>query len=194
MSSATSTRRRRLRASVTLLSTITAGALLGAASATPAAAAGPEIFRGSVSLPAAPVVECDGGVTLALAFDVDFTNTWTYDGDVLVRERLLLRYTGHVENLSTGERSVPVRGTGNTVVDLVDGTRSVSGNGRSMTMPGVGTVLHEAGHAVFDHETGELLVSHGPVVSEATAEGAQLLCAAMGLTGGTPLEPPNVHD
>ena len=65
--------------------------MFGAAAAAPAAAAGPEIVRGSVSLPAAPVVECDGGVTLALAFDVDFAFTWTYDGDALVRERLHLR-------------------------------------------------------------------------------------------------------
>lgn len=166
------------------------GSVLGA---TPASAQ--ENFRGSVTFPAdAPVVECDGGVGIGLTFDVDFTFHWTYDEDALVRERLILRYTGYFENLATGERSAPVRGTGNTVTDYADGTRTTSGSGRSMTMPGVGTVLHEAGHAVFDLETGQLLISHGPTVNEATTEGAKLVCSAMGLSGGVPLEPPNVHD
>ena len=161
--------------------------------ATPASAQ--ENVRGSVTLPSeGAVVECDGDVGIGLTFDVDFVFHWTYDDAGLVRERLTLRYTGYFEYLSTGERSTPVRGTGNTVTDYADGTRTTSGNGRSMTMPGVGTVLHEAGHAVFDLETGQLLVSHGPAVNEATPEGAQLVCAAMGLSGGVPLEPPNVHD
>jgi len=147
--------------------------------ATPASAQ--ENVRGSVTLPSeGAVVECDGDVGIGLTFDVDFVFHWTYDDAGLVRERLTLRS--------------PVRGTGNTVTDYADGTRTTSGNGRSMTMPGVGTVLHEAGHAVFDLETGQLLVSHGPAVNEATPEGAQLVCAAMGLSGGVPLEPPNVHD
>jgi hypothetical protein len=172
------------------VATLLAGSVIGA---TPASAQ--ENFRGSVTFPAdAPVVECDGGVGIGLTFDIDFTFHWTYDESALVRERLTLRYTGYFENLDTGERSTPVRGTGNTVTDYADGTRTTSGSGRSMTMPGVGTVLHEAGHAVFDLETGQLLVSHGPTVNEATPEGAQLVCSAMGLTGGVPLEPPDVHD
>ena len=111
-----------------------------------------------------------------------------------MRERLILNYTGYFENLTTGDRSTPVRGTGNTVVDFADGTRTISGTGRSMTMPGVGKVLHEAGHVILDNESGEVLFEHGPVVNEATPEGAQLVCQAMGLSGGIPLEPPDVHD
>lgn len=63
-----------------------------------------------------------------------------------------------------------------------------------MTMPGIGTVLHEAGHAMFDLKTRQLLISHGPAVNESTPEGAKLVCSAMGLSGGVRLEPPNVHD
>ena len=166
------------------------GSIVGATSA-----AAQENVRGTVSFPAdTPVVECDGGVGIGLALDVDFGYHWTYEGGDLVQERLILNYTGYFENLTTGERSAPVRGTGNTVVDVVEGTRTISGTGRSMTMPGVGKVLHEAGHVVLDHESGEVLFEHGPIVNEATPEGAQLVCQAMGLSGGTPLEPPNVHD
>ena len=131
---------------------------------------------------------------IGLAFDVDFIYHWTYEEGELVRERLILNYTGYFENLTTGDRSTPVRGTGNTVVDFADGTRTISGTGRSVTMPGVGKVLHEAGHVILDNESGEVLFEHGPVVNEATPEGAQLVCQAMGLSGGTPLEPPDVHD
>jgi hypothetical protein len=177
--------------------TLAAGAaavVVGASMAIPASASAQENFRGTVSFPAdTPVVECDGGLAIGLAFDVDFIYHWTYEEGELVRERLILSYTGYFENLSTGERSAPVRGTGNTVVDLVEGTRTISGSGRSMTMPGIGKVLHEAGHVVLDHESGEALVTHGPVVNEATAEGAQLVCQAMGLSGGIPPEPPDVH-
>ena len=63
-----------------------------------------------------------------------------------------------------------------------------------MTIPGIGKVLHEAGHSVLDVESGEVLIEHGPSLNESTLEGAQLVCQAMGLTGGIPLEPPDVHD
>ena len=168
--------------------------VVGASMAVPASASAQENYRGTVSFPVAPVVECDGGVEIGLAFDVGFIYHWTYDEGELVQERLILSYTGYFENLATGERSTPVRGTGNTVVDFADGTRTISGAGRSMTMPGVGKVLHEAGHVVIDQESGEVLFEHGPVVNEATPEGAQLVCQAMGLSGGVPLAPPDVHD
>lgn len=183
------TRTCRLAGTAAAIAALAGGSL---ATATPASAQ--DNLRGTVSFPLAPVVECDGGVVIGLAFDVGYVFHWTYDDGALVRERLILNYTGWFENLSTGERSTPVRGTGNTVVDFVDGTRTISGSGRSMTMPGVGTVLHEAGHTVIDHESGEVIVSHGPTVNEATPEGAQLVCQAMGLTGGIPLAPPDVHD
>lgn len=174
---------------------IAATAAVGAVTlALPATASAEDNLRGSVSFPVAPVVQCDGGVQIGLGFDVDYTFHWTYEADELVRERLTLRYSGWFENLATGARSVPVRGTGNTVVDFVDGTRTVSGSGRSMTMPGIGVVLQDAGHSVIDDATGELLVGHGPMLNEATPEGARLVCAAMGLTGGVPLAPPDVHD
>jgi len=179
-----------------ILGTAVAAAALATGSVIAAtSASAQENFRGSVTLPSeGPVVECDGGVGIGLTFDVDFSFHWAYDEDALVRERLILRYTGYFENVTTGERSTPVRGTGNTVTDYTDGTRTTSGSGRSMTMPGVGTVLHEAGHAVFDLASGELLISHGPTVNEATPEGAKLVCSLMGLSGGVPLEPPDVHD
>ena len=179
-----------------ILGTAAAALALAAGSAVGAtSAAAQDNVRGTVSFPAdVPVVECSGGVGIGLAFDVDYIFHWTYEDGALVRERLVLTYTGYFENLSTGERSAPVRGTGNTVVDVVEGTRTISGSGRSMTLPGVGKVLHEAGHTVLDHESGEVLLTHGPVVNEATPEGAQLVCQAMGLSGGVPLEPPNVHD
>ena len=168
--------------------------VVGASMAVPASASAQENYRGTVSFPVAPVVECDSGVEIGLAFDVGFIYHWTYDEGELVQERLILSYTGYFENLATGERSTPVRGTGNTVEDFAEGTRTISGAGRSMTMPGVGKVLHEAGHVVIDQESGVALFEHGPVVNEATPEGAQLVCQAMGLTGGTPLAPPDVHD
>lgn len=46
---------------------------------------------------------------------------------------------------------------------------------------------------MFDLETEKLVVSHGPAVNESTPEGARLVCTAMGLTGGVPTEPPDVH-
>jgi hypothetical protein len=165
------------------------GSIVGATTAS-----AQENLRGTVSFPVAPVVGCNGGVEIGLGFDVAYVYHWTYEEAELVQERLILNYTGYFENLTTGERSTPVRGTGNTVVDFAEGTRTISGTGRSMTMPGVGKVLHEAGHVVLDHESGEVLFEHGPVVNEATSEGAQLVCQAMGLTGGTLLEPPDVHD
>ncbi|WP_377641809.1 hypothetical protein [Oryzobacter terrae] len=175
--------------------TLAVAALATASVAGATAASAQEVLRGSLSFPAdTPVVECDGGVGIGLALDVDYAYHWTYEGDELVQERLILRYSGWFENQSTGERSDTVRGTGNTVVDFVAGTRTLSGTGRSMTLPGVGKVLHEAGHSVLVHETGEVLSTHGPLVNEATAEGARSVCAAMGLTGGVPLEPPDVHD
>ena len=61
-------------------------------------------------------------------------------------------------------------------------------------MPGVGKVLHEAGHVVLDQKSGEVLVTRSPVVNEVTLDGAQLVCQAMGLSGGIPIEPPDVHD
>ena len=171
-----------------------AAAVVGASMAVPASASAQENYRGSISFPVAPAVECDGGVVIGLGFDVDFMYHWTYDEGELVRERLILNYTGYFENLSTGERSAPVRGTGNTVVDLVEGTRTISGTGRSMTVPGMGKVLHEAGHVVIDQDSGEVLIERGPVVNETTPEGAQLVCEVMGLSGGVPIEPPDVHD
>jgi len=174
---------------------VTAAALVTGSVVGATSAAAQENFRGAVSLPAeAPLVECDGGVGISLALDVDYIYHWTYDEGGLVRERLILNYTGYFVNLSTGDRSAPVRGTGNTVWDLTEGTRTISGTGRSMTMPGVGKVLHEAGHVVIDEESGEVLFEQGPGVNEATPEGAQLVCQAMGLTGGVPLEPPDVHE
>jgi len=178
----------------TLRAAAATAVVVGASLAVPASASASENYRGTVSFPVEPVVQCDGGVEVGLGFDVDYIYHWTYEGDRLVRERLILNYTGYFENLATGDRSAPVRGTGNTVVDFAAGTRTISGSGRSMTMPGVGKVLHEAGHVVLDHESGEVLFEHGPGVNEATPEGAQLVCQAMGLTGGIPLEPPDVHD
>ena len=178
-----------------LAGTVAATTAMAAASLAAAApASAQENLRGSVSFPAAPVVECDGAMQIGLGFDVDLTFHWTYEGDALVRERLTMRYTGQFANLSTGEVSTPVRGTSNTVIDLTEGTLTASGNPRSMTMPGVGVVLHEAGRFVLDLETGQVLVERGPKLNETTPEGARLVCEAMGLTGGTPLEPPDVHD
>ena len=171
-----------------------AAALITVSMALPASASASDNLRGTVTFPTEPVVECDVGVQIGLGFDVRYVFHWTFAGEDLVRERLILNYTGHFENLATGERSAPVHGTGNTVTDFVDGTRTISGSGRSMTMPGLGKVLHEAGHVVIDDESGEALFQKGPSVNEATPEGAKLVCQTMGLTGGEPLEPPDVHD
>ena len=166
------------------------GSMMGATSAS-----AQENDRGSITFPAdTAIVECDEGVGIGLALDVRYSFHWTYEESELVRERLILNYTGYFENLTTGERSAPVHGTGNALTDFAEGTRTVSGTGRSMTMPGIGKVLHEAGHYVLDAESGEVLIEHGPSLNESTLEGAQLVCQAMGLSGGVPLEPPNVHD
>ena len=169
-------------------------ALVAASIVLPASASASENIRGTVTFPTDPVVECDEGVKIGLGFDVKYLIHLTFTGDDLVRERLILNYTGHFENLDTGEQSTPVHGTANTVTDYVNGTRTTSGTGRSMTMPGFGKVLHEAGHVVFDNESNEVLFQKGPAVNEATPEGAKLVCQAMGLTGGVPLPPPDVHD
>ena len=179
-------------ASIRRAAVIAAVATASVAGAT--AAQAQENVRGSISFPASPLVVCDGGVEIGMPLDVDFTFHWTYEGEALVQERLTMRYTGRFVNLSTGETSTPVRGTSNTLVDLVDGTLTSSGSPRTMTMPGVGTVLLEAGHFVIDQQTGEVVVERGPKLNESTVEGAQAVCAAMGLTGGVPLTPPDVHD
>jgi len=178
----------------TLGAAAASAALIAASMVLPASASASENFRGTLTFPTEPVVECDGGVQIGLGFDVAYAYHLTYAGEELVRERLIMNYTGYFENLDTGDRSAPVRGTGNTVTDFVKGTRTISGTGRSMTMPGLGKVLHEAGHMVVDHESGEVLFQKGPLVNEATPEGAKLVCQVMGLTGGEPLEPPDVHE
>lgn len=153
--------------------------------------------RGSVFFPAewAPVAQCGGGEVIGLAFEVDFTRHEMYgsDGEVL-RERLTMVYKGWLEDLSSGERSGPVMGTRNILFDYVADRYTNSGNMRSMTLPGVGKVFQYSGHEVWELEADELIVKHGPTVDELSPGGAVTVCQAMGLSGGIPMEPPNVHD
>lgn len=179
-----------MRTTVAALAAAGAAGAVVIGSAVPATASEgrTEVTRGSVSLPIAPAVECGDGAIVGLAFDVVYTEHTTTDASgALVRTRLTIRYDGAFVDLFTGARSDTVHGTANSMLDFTTGLHTVSGNQRSLTVPGEGKVLHEAGHVVLDLESGDALVERGPKLGEVTVEGAEAVCGLFGRTGGSPL-------
>jgi hypothetical protein len=101
-------------------------------------------------------------------FHDNFTDFFTGSGMVWTDQNgHQVRAIEHVVHVSNDVNSV----TGftlhehnhiNFVYDYVAGTVSLSGAINIMQRPGAGEVIHISGHKVFDLETGEPIVIHGP--------------------------------
>lgn len=154
--------------------------------AAPAAQAAENLTRDRLSwAPADEVVAtCADGSDIGLGFDlVRNVHLFTDASGEVVKESRNVNYTGIFENLDTGERYT-FQGTRIVTFDLVAGTFTSRGNYRTVTMPGAGTVLHEAGMYVEDLDV-EGLFHHqaGPTFDEWDAGGADAVCSLFGLAG-----------
>jgi hypothetical protein len=79
--------------------------------------------------------------------------------------------------LSTTGEVFYAHGTARLHLDFVAGTLTETGNSRTMTLPGEGWVIKNAGRTVSDLATGAVTWKAGP----ATAEDATILCGLFGL-------------
>ncbi len=79
--------------------------------------------------------------------------------------------------LSTTGEVIYSHGTARIHLDFVSGTVIETGNSRTMSLPGEGWVIKNAGRTVSDLVTGEVTWKAGPAVSE----DATILCGLFGL-------------
>lgn len=104
-----------------------------------------------------------------VALDVHLVG-WAQETVTDQGSRLHVSYTFTWTNPETGG-SVTAKGVGNSATLEDEDRRRVSGNDRVVTVPGVGIVLHSAGHVVEVASTGERLFTAGPETNDET-----LLC------------------
>lgn len=150
--------------------------------AAPAAAA-ENTTRFAFSFPPDEVVAtCSNGDDIGLGFDlIRNVHQFYDDAGNLVKESRNVNYTGIFQNLSTGEQYT-FQGTRHVTFDFVAGTFTSTGNYRTVTQPGTGTVLHSAGREVFDLVNEVVLYSSGPKYDETSAGAASDICGLFGLT------------
>jgi len=150
--------------------------------AAPAAAAENQT-RVAVSFPPDEVVAtCSNGAEIGLGFDI-VRNVHSYYDETnnLVKESRNINYTGVFQNLSTGEQYT-FQGTRHVTFDFVAGTFTSTGNYRTVTQPGIGTVLHSAGREVFDLLDEIIIFQSGPKYDELNDGAAADICGLFGLT------------
>jgi hypothetical protein len=136
-----------------------------ALAAQPAAAAAPQRFESDFQF--ADTIDCSQ-FNPAWRFHDDFVDFFHDRGQVwLDRNGNPLRAIEHIEHTSNDVNSV----TGFTlhehnhltvITDFVAGTVTINGAINIMQRRGVGEVIHNTGHKVFDRATGEPLVLRGP--------------------------------
>ena len=145
-------------------------------------AAAENTTRQEVSFPPDQVVAtCANGVEIGLGFDI-IRNVHRYYDDAgnLVKESRNINYTGIFENLSTGEQYT-FQGTRHVTFDFVAGTFTSTGDYRTVTQPGDGTVLHSAGREVFDLINDALISQSGPKDDELSDGAVAGICGLFGL-------------
>ena len=151
---------------------VLAGAAIGAAGG---AAAAPEPITGHEPF---VIATCAGGEEILAGVEGSVSNEREIldaNGDV-VGVVLNIRYTLSSTLTTTGE-TLYAHGTARLALDFVAGTLTESGNSRTMTLPGEGWVLKNAGRTVSDLWTGDVLWKAGP----ASPEDAAFQCGQFGL-------------
>lgn len=160
----------------TLPAAAAAGLVAGTLLATPADAADVEHFALDYYEPFV-IASCAGGH--------DIENHLTDGrGTLVVRQgtdgtqivELNLRYTMRYTDLATGETHT-AQGTRHLTIDD-SGYVTDSGNHRSLSVPGEGHVLKQAGHKVFDATSDQVVWNAGPLEGD---EDAARVCAIFGL-------------
>lgn len=132
--------------------------------------------------PEAVVATCADGSQVGLGFDIWRNTVVRSDADgSAVSETRTNTYVGSFVHLTSGE-VYTFRGTRIVTFDFVRGTFTSRGDYRTVTMPGAGVVLHDAGIQVDALEEELVLFSAGPKDDEFTL-GADAVCSLFGLDG-----------
>lgn len=140
-----------------------------AASALPASAA--DNSRSSIVFEQEPVASCSGGETITLGFDIVRNIHLTYDesGEPTLMRRNV-NFTGILQVEGT-DREHTFQGAIMFTADYVTGLFTRAGNQRSVTQPGLGKVIQDAGRTVADIEDPDnLYFSAGPKESDLTPD------------------------
>lgn len=112
------------------------------------------------------VATCAGGEEITLYFDLTANRHVRYDDNgENVWESRNVNYDGHFTNEASGE-ALDFTGTRIVTIDLVADTFTSRGKYRVITLPGIGTVMHETGRYIEDWTSQQLLWSAGPKISE----------------------------
>lgn len=154
---------------------VLAGAAAIAALSTGSAMAAPEPITGHEPF---VIATCAGGEQIWAGVDGYVSNTREIldaKGE-LIGVVFNIRYTLSSTLGTTGEAFYS-HGTARLDLDFVAGTLTESGNSRTMTTPGEGWVLKNAGRTVSDLWTGDVLWKAGP----ASPEDAAFQCGQFGL-------------
>jgi hypothetical protein len=166
-----------------------AGLAMTVALAAPAAAAVSN-ERSTFSFEPEAFTTCGGGEQITLGFDgIRNIHTITDDAGQLVRWMRNIRFTGTFRLVGTG-RQFTFTGTRIVEYDAATNLFTSIGNVRTITLPGLGLLMHETGRYVQDLDTEERYFSSGPKYSdlspdpEVRAEVAAAVCTEVfGLTG-----------
>lgn len=129
------------------------------------------------------VATCAGGEEITLYFDVTANRHVRLDEDgTPVWEQRNVSYVGFFTDEATGE-VIDFTGTRVVTIDLEADTFTSRGKYRVVTLPGIGTVMHETGRYVEGWTDEQRLFEAGPKVSENPDDPATfaLTCRLFGL-------------
>jgi hypothetical protein len=165
---------RRVTSSLATAALLTGAAIATAAGAN-AAGTGREPITGHEPF---VIATCAGGEDVIAGVDGYVNNSRELlDSDGFVVGMVInIRYRLS-STLSTTREVFYSHGTARIHLDFVSGIVTETGNSRTMTLPGEGWVIKNAGRTVSDLATGEVTWKAGP----ATAEDATILCGLFGL-------------
>jgi hypothetical protein len=149
-------------------------------------AAAQENTRYSLTFDKEVVATCAGGEEITLYFSLTANRhirETDAEGEVLVESRNV-NYDGFFTNEASGE-VLEFTGTRVVTIDLVADRFTSRGKYRLVTMPGMGTLMHETGRYVESWTDGQRLFEAGPKVSENPEDPATfaLTCSLFGLEG-----------
>jgi DnaJ-class molecular chaperone len=129
------------------------------------------------------VATCAGGEEITLYFDVTVNRHVRYDENGESRwESRNVNYDGYFTNEASGE-VIEFTGTRNVTIDLDADTFTSRGKYRVVTLPGMGTVMHETGRYIEGWTDGQRIFESGPKISENPDDPATfaLTCSLFGL-------------
>jgi len=141
--------------------------------------------RSSIVFGQEPVAACENGEIITLGFDIVRNIHFTYDksGEPTLMRRNV-NYTGMIQVDGTDQKYT-FQGAIMFTHDYVSGLFTRTGNVRTVTQPGLGTVIHDAGRTVADLEDPDkLYFGAGPKESDLDQDELDAAyCGVFGLSG-----------